>query len=398
MNNDTISICIIDYSFSTNFFLRLAKSDNKREYLFIVTSVSSYFLIKKEGYKVILVNSIFSSKFDKNLDLNKTREVQLGILSLKKANKLYSSLRDKIVRLSTNFDNVNLLCWNGSGVIGKLIRDLVDDSSLYKSIFFEISNLKNKVFADSKGTNAQSTLYLNKCSNLKYYSSCDEEKFKLWLNDCINDKKGNYSPPQAKLGERLSSLHILDFIYSIFFGYKLFTYSSVFKKLRIKKKNNKKLSYTHNIPNKFVFFPMQVSTDTQLILNSDVDNLDTLKIILESYSGNIVIKPHPAEKDFNYIIEAIKGNEERVFISNNNTYDLITKSEKVITINSTVGLECLILDKPVDFYGKSFYKFFDHNILKNYVMDYLVNVDFFETDLNKSIELKEIISIYNKSK
>lgn len=57
-------------------------------------------------------------------------------------------------------------------------------------------------------------------------------------------------------------------------------------------------------------------------------------------------------------------------------------SSKVVTINSTVGLEALILDKEVEVLGRAVYSHFDHERLKAYVCRYLINIDYFDDEVN----------------
>jgi Capsule polysaccharide biosynthesis protein. len=49
----------------------------------------------------------------------------------------------------------------------------------------------------------------------------------------------------------------------------------------------------------------------------------------------------------------------------------------IYTINSTVGLESLILGKEVIVLGKAIYSAFDTEMLKKYIHSYLIDFDYF---------------------
>ena len=82
-------------------------------------------------------------------------------------------------------------------------------------------------------------------------------------------------------------------------------------------------------------------------------------------------------------------------IVDNNTFEVITNAQKVITINSTVALEAMILNKPVEILGRSFYKFFNKERTKNYILGYLENIDFFS---NKEFTVEQIENLINRCK
>ncbi len=60
-----------------------------------------------------------------------------------------------------------------------------------------------------------------------------------------------------------------------------------------------------------------------------------------------------------------------------NTFQLIQNANSVITINSSVGLEALILEKNVKFLSKTFFDKLTNEFLVNYIINYLIDIDFF---------------------
>lgn len=122
------------------------------------------------------------------------------------------------------------------------------------------------------------------------------------------------------------------------------------------------------LPPKYVFLPFQVHTDTQVLLNSPkIRNMyeltDTVYRGLEAFNRKnqedywLVIKEHPSDyKRIDYTDLKKKYQKEKVvFITTMPSSELIQESQVVITINSTVGIEALLKEKPVITLGKAFY-------------------------------------------
>lgn len=115
------------------------------------------------------------------------------------------------------------------------------------------------------------------------------------------------------------------------------------------------------LPAKYVFVPFQVETDSQIIANSPwIKSMAQLYGHLENIIDNVndpslhfVVKEHPSEsKRHDYL----HNKHNRIVFANNcNTQTLIEQSQAVITINSTVGLESLLLGKSVIALGSACY-------------------------------------------
>ena len=92
------------------------------------------------------------------------------------------------------------------------------------------------------------------------------------------------------------------------------------------------------------------------------------------------------------IVGIIRLKKELDFkISNHNTFSLISNAETIVTINSTVGLEALILNKDVVFLGETFYSNLTHDLLKNYICSYLINGEFFHGEDFDLTEMQKIL-------
>ncbi len=108
----------------------------------------------------------------------------------------------------------------------------------------------------------------------------------------------------------------------------------------------------------FIFFPLQVNSDTQIILNSDYDSMyDALEKILPELKKTglkIVIKEHPFEVesvDYSRFID----NKTVFMVRKYSIETLIDKSEFVVNINSSVGLQAISRMRKTLVLGKCMY-------------------------------------------
>ncbi len=114
-----------------------------------------------------------------------------------------------------------------------------------------------------------------------------------------------------------------------------------------------------SLPAEYVFVPFQVPSDMQVTLHSPwvQDMVAFLDVIRDAADRNpnetFVIKEHPS---FKISVKGLREPHPRVIFANDNvTSDLIEGARAVITLNSTVGIEGLMLDKPVITLGEACY-------------------------------------------
>ncbi len=141
---------------------------------------------------------------------------------------------------------------------------------------------------------------------------------------------------------------------------------------------------------------MQVSNDSQVLLNSDVDNESAIRHAAEvarRRGCGLLVKPHPAEPDAAFIerIAALQS-ELGFLLVGGNTFQLIRQARHVVTINSTVGLEALLLGRSVEFLGRTYFRYLvDERRLAQYVMGYLVDIDYFSERQVPQAQVKALI-------
>lgn len=110
----------------------------------------------------------------------------------------------------------------------------------------------------------------------------------------------------------------------------------------------------------YIFAPFQVDYDTQIISHSPwLNNMEEFYYLLETLVKSlpegmkIYVKEHPASSRCYQHLGHVNSRIE--FKNDNDTAELITNAELIITINSTVGLEGIVKNKPVVVLGNAFY-------------------------------------------
>ena len=115
----------------------------------------------------------------------------------------------------------------------------------------------------------------------------------------------------------------------------------------------------------FVFYPLQVVKDSQLLLHSPIWGNDHAAVIAALSSRlaqmtpprKLVVKFHPQEERIAQIRNdaLIQQFPDVTFICNIPATELIKRARFVVTINSSVGFEAILLDKPLVTLGNSFF-------------------------------------------
>lgn len=121
-----------------------------------------------------------------------------------------------------------------------------------------------------------------------------------------------------------------------------------------------------DLPEHYIFVPFQVNTDSQVVLFSHwikdmfdlVKQFDIAAKELGDKMPNIVFKPHPAcDQKYDELIASYKNHGKLHFDIQTATPVLIQHADAVATINSTVGIESLLLDKKLIVMGQAFYSY-----------------------------------------
>lgn len=384
-------ILVIDSMERYFFFKRLIDGVYGKYQCIVVTSEPlAHLLCKMAGINSLLVTKKnHEKKFDQIEDLRFAIDVLTGVYSLEEAEINYQST---LALLYSHKDVLNsgiyCLMWNGCQTLNIAVSTFCKNFNI-QTKFLEISNLPNKLFVDYLGVNAYSSLYHN-VSKLDKYPLIDEKAHSKWLVQYELYK--NSPPPQSRTVYRRKFVSLFNAILKIFFP----VYKKKIKHIRFKNSASIKIGNNKNDleSTQYIFLPLQVSTDTQLKIHSDIGNLEAIKYAMKkanTMKKKLYVKIHPAEMDDAHIsaIIALVGKEN---IVTNNTTNLIKYAEEVVVINSTVGLESLFYNKKVTILGRAFYKEFHIDRVKKYIHYYLIDgIDYYATDKITCEKVEEIL-------
>ena len=397
------SIYLVDYRKSGDFFKRIIAADPTRSH-HIISTVHSVCAKPDDTTGLSYIHSLSAKSERNHHDFSRTRERALGCMSQRQCLRLFQTveraLTDSLTRYAAVAAETTIFVWNGATVMGEAARQFQRDSGC-NVVFMEISNLPGKVFADPHGTNAQALLFSEPALLSRFSDNIDA--FPEWRDGFMQMRRSSHAPPQAATARLLDARHFTDGAHALLFGYRHFSWAAmldkVASKFRARYRRNASAVSSQMPKGAYAFFPMQVSSDTQLLLNSKFDNIQGLAAVVAQCPLPILVKPHPAEIDTRYIRRAIDlaNLADRVEVTNCNTTALIEAADVIYTINSTVGLEAKIIGKTTHFLAASIYAHIDQNTLPNYVMGYLLDIDFFDTS-NTPIPIQMVEKLHARAR
>lgn len=229
----------------------------------------------------------------------------------------------------------------------------------------------NTISVDPKGMNAEGSLYNINLKKIENHNISEEFDYyfnsykiattprKISLRTIQKGKFNIFSQFRNRYQDRNDFERIrLDMIHLLFARLKYYQY-----------KYKDKIDFQ----NKYIFFPLQTHTDSNIVINSNHYPYKKFvyQIISEfletKYLSNLklVIKEHPFDV---YRIHYNKGEYDRILWMHPALPTSLFLKDKnclgTIVVNSTVGLESLIFGKPVLCFGKAVYS--QHNLTINY--------------------------------
>ena len=382
----------------TKFFLNMMNAFNELNYncIYIATDLGIYWYLKENNIKnLYLLKKNRKSYNNKNALIAK--EFIEHELTEKNVKKIYNAiffLLDKI----TYMNKIDLImCSQGVRISEIAIKDWARNNKI-KILFCELANIDGKTFFDKEGSNAKSYLYNNIQILDKY--NIDEALYEKWKNQYIENNLKKHIVKQSIKEKDVLLINMLSKFGYIYTGLKVRRWN-IFNKIK-KIFYQKFLSINFDkidLENKrYIFFPLQVMNDSQLVLNSNIGLIDGLLYCIKKaqYENlDLIIKLHPAENNILVLKRILELRKQYKFKIVKDTFLVIKNASKVITINSTVALEAMILNKEVEILGRSYYKYFDKQRIKNYIMGYLVNIDFFSKKQFDKEQIKNLLLKYD---
>ncbi|MEX3694360.1 capsular biosynthesis protein [Paraburkholderia sp. BR14263] len=357
------------------------------DFLFLTSEPVAHLRLKCAGYRSYYLRKVRNPTLEVDescteYPYDRSIEVLNGQVSRERARVESCAVVRRVSSLLTRFSVTQCFMWNGQ----QLVCRAVSHACLVHGVpqrFLEISNLPGKLFVDSSGVNALSSICRDPAV-IDRLSLPDEETHRRWLMHYESAKSRPL--PQARTSLKRKVVSGVNYVLK-------FASSGVGRKrlatVRARNGGRRPVDIKNYVASelstqRYVFLPLQVSGDTQIKLHSEIDNLGAIRHALEfavTQDAALLVKLHPAENDESAIsaIEAMRDRCQFTLVSSPTT-DLIKHAQAVVTINSTVGLEGLLYGKRVISLGQCFYKNFDRTRLLKYIHSFLIDgVDYFSS-------------------
>lgn len=358
---------ILILSQAKDVFLHLVLNNKDIEKLYLANysfADKIYYNNLFKKYNINFKNIIYNKYTDDELNIvyNKVEELYKTSIDYQRLDDK-ENIKNIVLRycnLYLNFDNFFktttidvTVTWNGYFAPDIIVNYLAKKYNI-KTIYYEMGLFRpNTMTIDNKAVNFGNSVP----QDINYFKEnrFSDKNYKISTKSNIDSSSKNIYKLYKVFDHLLYHLNI--------YTYKRF--DNNIKKLNIKKQ--KELSKTYqlsDIDNQYIniFVPLQVSTDTQILLNSpEIKSMDRFIEILNNkiitlnkkdIKYKIYIKKHPKDlKDINIKFE------DNIYLLDESikSKDIIKKTNLTLTINSTVGLEAIELHKSCVVLGNAFY-------------------------------------------
>lgn len=383
--NRTIIVYVeseLKYQFFKKFHICLKNKQIKLCYL--TTKNSIYIKYNNESSDIYLIKRDKSCVKKHSNDRLDSLEKRLNYLNEKELNLAFESTIKLLTKLENDYNFYGIFIWGGFSIFERAILDYCKSNNLRKT-FFELSNIPGKIQVDSEGVNNASSYdpISNDGNNenpggdfFEWKSKYLETIEKNPLVQSASAKKINFN----YLFDRIA-IHTKSIVKFSNYG----IIKSSVEKLFYKLSHKYFLDNNDNLPENYIFYPTQVSIDSQILFFGNGYNNTKAIQFASKYANSmgidLVVKIHPAEKNLRECLNILFLKRKLGFIlSNKKSTLLIRNSAKVITINSTIAFETICLNKPLKILGESQFQKYNSENLHYYVFKYLVNVDFWNDE------------------
>ncbi|MYD42902.1 MAG: hypothetical protein F4W90_03310 [Gammaproteobacteria bacterium] len=232
-----------------------------------------------------------------------------------------------IFRLLNKTKPLQVLIYNGFNGVNFLARAACEELRL-PTLYFERAPLQNRIQIDSQGVNYRSSIP----RDIAFYERCDLAKLAALSSGEI---EADYDPERRLATQRPTA----------------------------------KATRERAIPSlaqPYVFCPLQVPRDTQITFFGDwIKSIEHQLDCIESAAAylpngwHVRIKEHP-QSPIQFDKRVADYVNPRLVIDNQtDVYEQLEHAKCVLTINSSVGLEAFLYDKPVVTLGLALYSFGD---------------------------------------
>jgi len=372
-----------------HFYMRCKNSTGESFYLVhlnLLTYIAAIWLRAGSGrmvWKKDFANMMLTSpKF--NLDDTKISScfnVLAGRLNLEDAYQAYVSTFQLMSRLNSEAPITKFVIPSGRHIHHLAATDFAKKNKISR-LYINYGNFPGRTFFDPYGTDAESSVYTDGINPPENFT---EKEANFIIQKALFEKREQSAIPQKTSYQRE------------LFKSLVFKFSAVIERClgicgdrRIISLPKSGSIFIADINDEetlkklppYFFFPLQVSTDVQIVRNYKGCTIENAIIQATDYAKKnnklLIMKLHPGEKDQQTVINTINLQRKSTFLKTANLHTdiLIKHAEKVITVNSTVGLEAKLHNRDVHFFGKSMYDDMDIRQMAWYLHDVLIRVDY----------------------
>lgn len=376
-------VAYVEDHFAFRFFRRMHGSLEERGWtLVLVTHLLSVYQRARSSKIVCFL--ISSQPIDRNssgVRLENTREFLQHLISAASAGRFQAAVARELRRMCQIYPSCVIGLLNGFSLAGQAATAFARDHSI-PTCFFELGNIDSTLFVDPEGVNSASRIAHNP-TILNHFEISDDE-IAEWTKHFIERRIHAGVLSQARWMRKLNSWFPIDWFGTVVLRIpqpmKVSMRSRLLSKLSVFRIHE---APCREVPKPYIFLPLQVSTDSNLLLFSNYDNLDAIAYAAQrarQVHCNLVIKPHPAEPSF-ALIEKVSTlcREHGYVLTGRNTTELLLGANEVVTVNSTVGLKAILYGKQVTVLGSSLYGSFSRHQAGAYVLRYLIDFNPFGT-------------------
>ena len=348
-----MKIIFIDLGNEVSSFFSSIAHDHAKDMDFV------FFSSKPKPISILKKNNAKIYTFKKNIKIN---DMSFDEIKDKISPKVFVEYND-IEKLKTDallfYQNLKLLfsnekpdaimVWNGSGLVSSLACSLAKDYDA-RCIYGENGYFPGTMQLDSEGANDYASIKPKVKEFLKEFAPTSKQinSFNELLTLYRDDKSLYLKIDNPTKPSFLSKLQDIT--------------RNRIRETQLTVKSNQLINKTlTKMPEDYVFVPLQVHGDSQLIIHSPVygQDLDAfVKDIAASIASidselSLIVKLHPKDsRCYDQLSLALPGT---IFVKDIPAKDLIRHARAIVTINSTVGFEALLFNKPVVTAGSNFY-------------------------------------------
>lgn len=406
MTNKKNKICFFSFGYSHLFYDRLIKLEqfNKKfsnpDYVFISPNRTHHNFFTQNGYKVLYISDL---KIDKNESFKKANNFEISsqkisIINLesKKQENIYNTWYNTIENFLVE-EKVSFVLFSQQieGLLGILISKIAKRQNIkcfvpHSTRFLGTSFFSKDQFEDIDYKESKTSIESIKKANLIIKKVREEKKPTTYPSRSVIKKPFFYRIINYTIRKiKYEKIDLPRLIVSFKNNFHFFT--ELFYKLKSQYQKKYLTIKEHNeLPNKFIFFPLQVVPESSINIPNPFFIQQTRLIDLIRFNMPddflLVVKEHSVmwgRRSNKFYKKLNKCSGVRLINPKINTIEIIQKSSLTVSISGTACFEAFILKKPSIVFGKTFFR--------RPVNKYKINYNELNKTLNKYInrEIKE---------